>query len=189
MDKLVIGLIGEKGAGKQTFNDSLQKILKNNKIQVVKSGEMPLEALNFWDLPNTRANLQNLAIIMDQTYGEGTVSRAVKTKIANSEANIIIFDGIRWQTDIDVVRQFSRNILIYITAKAKLRYQRLKERQEKADEKTLTWEQFLKEERAKTETFIPIISKQADIMLDNNGSIEDLGTQIEKVVKNHSLDI
>ena len=178
--KLVIGLVGEKGSGKETFGNLLQGLLPDKMIVRIRSSDILAETLALWDLPKTRANLQNLAIIMDKQFGDGSVSHAVNLRINQTQADIVLFDGVRWATDVEVIRSFPKHKLVYITAPLKLRFDRLKLRKEKTYEETTSFAQFLKEEEAKNELDIPKIGSKADFKILNDGSLDELKAKVEE---------
>jgi dephospho-CoA kinase len=178
--RLLIGVMGEKGGGKGTFVNVLRSVASET-ISAVKSSDVLAETLNLWHIPLTRSNLQNMAIIMSNQYGKGTLSNAVRERINVTKEEIVIYEGIRWPTDIDLVRSFPDNLLVYITADPKVRFERMKKRNEKVGEGEMTFEQFMKEEQAGTETHLPVISKQADVKIENNGSKEEFKNQIRKL--------
>lgn len=181
MNKTIIGLVGEKGSGKETFGDLLQAIAPQKKIIRIRSSDILSETLTLWDIPKTRENLQDLAIYMDQGFGKGTLSQAVFKRIEKSEADIVIFDGVRWDTDVDLIRKFPKNFLIYVTADLEVRFERIKARKEKAFEEGTTLKQFMHEEKKLTELQIPKIGKTADFKIENNGNLEDLKQKVEEI--------
>lgn len=178
--ELVIGVVGEKRSGKETFVKLLQEIAQDKKIKHSRFSDILFETLSFWNIPSTRQNLQKLAVIMDQGYGAGTLTRAVEQRIARERADIIILDGVRWQTDIEMVRRFPNNLLVYITAEPIVRYERTKTIKEKAGEDSTTFEQFIAEEQAPNETQIPIIGNGANFKIANNGSLEEFRKKVEE---------
>ncbi|MBI2338118.1 hypothetical protein HYU95_02945 [Candidatus Daviesbacteria bacterium] len=187
----VLGLVGEKGSGKQTFVNFLKQIAssrtpRNDKseasvIRQVRFSDILAQTLILWDIPITRSNLQKLSLMMSETFGQTALAKAAKFYFEGDRADIIILDGIRRAAEVRLVRSFPDNTLIYITADQKLRYQRLKTRSEKVGEVGLTFEQFLKEEKSKAEKEIPKISKKADIKLENNGSLEEFKAKIRNL--------
>ncbi len=176
----VIGLVGEKGSGKQTFVNFLKEINPDLNIRQVRFSDILVQTLMLWDIPLTRPNLQKLAIIMNQSFGEHALADAAKFSIAGDKADVIILDGIRRQAEYELVKEM-KGSLIYITANQNLRYQRLKLRSEKVGEVGLSFEQFLEEEASKAELEIPKISKKADITIENNGTKDDFKSSILKV--------
>lgn len=181
--KIVVGLVGEKGSGKETFTDCLEKIIGNKSIIRIRSSDILVETLNLWDIPVTRSNLQNLAVTMKDGFGDGVLTRAVSRKINHVKFEIIIFDGIRWKSDVVMLRTFSQSLLVYITAGTKIRFERLVVRKEKEGEGAMTFEQFLREEKAQTEVFIPEIGAEADYKIVNNGSLEELKKTVDQFRK------
>lgn len=179
--KLVIGLVGEKGSGKETFGDILEKLLPGEKIVRIRSSDILAETLTLWGIPKTRENLQDLAIIMDGHFGDGTLSNAVAKRINSLKADIVIFDGVRWLTDVTLIKSFPKNYLIYVTASLKLRFNRLRARKQKADEKSLTYKQFLHEENKKTEKFISEIAEGADFKIENDSTLPDFKKRIKSL--------
>lgn len=177
--KIVIGLVGEKGSGKETFVKLLTEVAPKLSIFHTRSSDILAETLEAWGLPKTRENLQDLAIIMKDKFGPATVSNAVAKRIDSSSQDLAIFDGVRWDSDVELIRSFSRNFLIYITADLMIRYERLKERKEKAFEEGTTFEQFMKEEKKENELLIPTIGQSADVAIINNTTLEEFKNKVE----------
>lgn len=173
---LLIGLVGEKGSGKDTFAKYLTEI-SNKKIIHIRFSDLLKETLKLWDIEPSRANLQKLAQVLED-FGSGTVAHGLEKQIQNAEAEIIILDGIRWHPDVELLKKFPNSKLIYITADPKLRFERLKSRGEKAGESEMTYDQFLEEEKAPNELLIAEIGSKADAKIENNESIENFDKEI-----------
>ena len=142
-----------------------------------------VETLQAWEIPTSRANLQNLAIIMDEQFGKGTLTSATSKRIQNGKADVVILEGIRWATDVKMLKKFENSILVYVTADPKTRFERMRKRKEKVGEKDLTFERFKHEEKAKTETDIPKLGKKADFLIENNGTFEEFREKVREVFK------
>jgi dephospho-CoA kinase len=50
---IVLGLVGEKGSGKQTFSDFLKKAAKGKKIAHMRFSDILRETLELWSLELT----------------------------------------------------------------------------------------------------------------------------------------
>jgi dephospho-CoA kinase len=174
----VIGIIAEKGAGKGTLTGYLKKYAKVP-VAVIKSSDVLAETLTLWGIPLTRSNLQNLAIYMDGGFGKGTLSTAVKARIEKAPEEIIIFEGIRWPTDVTLVRSFQKNTLLSITVDSQIRFERLKKRNEKVGEGAMDFNQFMAEENVMTETGIKELALQADVVFENNGTEAEFEEKIK----------
>lgn len=183
--KLVIGLTGEKGSGKETFYQTLKKLTKKKIVQL-RFGDILAETLRLWDIPTTRRNLQQLAIVMNKGFGLGTLTHAMEKRIEKEEADIIIIDGVRWLDDAKMIRKQPNNKLIYITADVKIRYLRLKEKSDKVKEMGISFAQFMREEKIKTEIDIPKIGKKADIKIVNNETLDKLKSEIKNLLAHFS---
>lgn len=182
--KTIIGLVGEKGSGKETFGNFLMEIAKGKTVKRVRFSDLLNYTLKLWDLPQDRENLQHLAVVMDTGFGSGTLTSGIRKQIENLDADIIILDGVRWETDEILVRSFPRNFMIYITADIDKRYERLKKRDEKKGEAE-TFKQFMQSEKAKNELLIPKIGKRANLKIENNGTFEDLKNEVGKFFKKY----
>lgn len=185
--KKVIGLVGEKGSGKQTFVNFLKEILPDKNIRQVRFSDILAQTLLIWDIPNTRSNLQKLSLSMEETFGQSSLANAAKFSIEGDSADVVIFDGIRRQTELDLVKNMPESILIYITAEQRLRYERLKLRSEKVGEVGLTYEQFLEEEKSKAEKNIPSLGKKANLKIENNGTLDKFREKVKQFAKSSDI--
>lgn len=183
---LVIGLVGEKGSGKGTFAATLERIVQSGtRIARVRMSDVLRETLDLWHLPHTRANLQTLSKAMDTEFGNGTLAHAIGHRIAAADASIVIVDGVRWEADRLLLRSFGRNLLVYVTASPRIRYERTCARGENAMESSTTFAQFLEEERATSEQAIPRIGVTADATIVNGGTIEEFTAAIRACYEQH----
>jgi dephospho-CoA kinase len=183
--KMIIGLTGEKGSGKGTFVQILSEIVSPKKVVRIASSALLAETLAMWNIPKTRRALQDLAIVMNGHYGDGTLTNAVMKRIHDTEADIVVFDGMRWKKDEVAVRQIPSSVIVYITADVATRYDRTRGRNEKVDESTSTLEKFMEEETVATELDIPAIGSRADVQIVNNGTPEELREQIMDMVNKY----
>lgn len=188
MDKVVIGLVGKQGSGKNTFVEYLKKELPNKRIEQVRSGSGGvLDAfLNIAGVPVVRENQQKMAKGLREYFGDDFISEAVGSKIRKTNADIVFFDAVRWRSDESVVRKFSKHILVFIHADKDIRFERLVNRL-RGDEKELTREQFEKAELASTEVEIDSISLSADFSIVNNESIDALVSDVKFFIDKFGL--
>jgi dephospho-CoA kinase len=181
-NKIVIGLIGEKGAGKGTVADFFAKKYNAEHFGTSKILRRTTDSLH---LPPTRDNFIKLGLVLKNGFGSSVVIDALIKDIEDSQAKVAIADGIRMHGDVEPFkRKYGKNFyLIYVTADMRIRYERTKKRKEKADEDKTTFEQFLAEEGLLTEISIHEIGLKANFTIDNNGTAEDLQKQMEEVGK------
>ncbi len=179
LGKIVIGLTGEIGSGKGTFVDLLTEVAPNLKIAKIRFSDVLSDTLKIWGIPLTRSNLQNLAIIMKNHFGP-VLSHAVYMRVLSNPADIVILDGVRWQPDVDLVRGFPQNYLVYVTAPLKIRYERIRSRKEKIGELNIPYDQFMKEEQTENEMLISKIGARADFKIINGTTLEQFKIQVQK---------
>jgi dephospho-CoA kinase len=181
-DKVVIGLIGEKGSGKGTVSNYLIKKYGAIHYGTSKILRRTLEDLH---LTVTRDNLIKLALVLKEGYGPSVIIDSLITDMENNGSDIIIADGIRMHGDVEPFKKkYGKNFyLVYVTADIRSRYERTKARKEKAGEDQTTFQQFLEEEAKLTEISIHEIGKQADFKLNNDGTAEELKKQVDEMIK------
>lgn len=181
--RIVIGLIGEKGAGKGTVSDYL--IEKYGAIHYGTS-QILRRTLEDIHVPVTRDNLTKLALVLKEGYGPSIIIDSLIQDMEKNGSNIIIADGIRMHGDVEPFRKkYGKNFfLVYVYANLKLRYERTKKRKEKEGEDKTTFQEFLEEEGRLTEVSIHEIGKQADFTIDNGKGKKELIEQTEKMLKN-----
>lgn len=182
MRKIVIGLIGEKGAGKGTVSDYLK-----NKYGAVHYGTSHIlrRTLEDLHLPVTRDNLVKLALVLKEGYGPSVIIDSLITDMEKNGSDVIIADGIRMHGDVEPFKKkYGHDFyLVYVMADTRIRFERTKVRKQNDGEDQTTFQQFLEEEAKLTEISIHEIGKQADFKLNNNGTEEDLIKQVEEMMK------
>jgi dephospho-CoA kinase len=177
-DKIVIGLIGEKGSGKGTVSDYLIE-----KYGAIHYGTSKILRRTLEDLhvPVTRDNLVKLALVLKEGYGPSVIIDSLIKDMEKNGSDVIIADGIRMHGDVEPFRKkYGENFfLVYVTADLKIRYERTKSRKQNDGEGDATFEQFLEEEGKLTEVSIHEIGRQADYKLGNNGTPDELKKQTD----------
>ena len=181
--KTVLGLVGEIGSGKSTFVRIVEELIPETKIAHFKSSDILAAILEILNKPATRKNLQKLPEILSELFDDDVISEAIFARISQSDADICVFDGVRWPSDVEVLRRFPNNFLIYITADARTRYSRVKSRKDKLEEADLTFAQFLQADLSQTEIFIPKIGENADIKISSGDTIDSFFEDIKNFVE------
>lgn len=184
MTKLYVGLVGENGAGKGTVASIIQARIKTLTVGHITFSSVLRETLEIYDIPLTKHNFQVVIVALEKEFGQGLLTRAVRKRALAMNKDIVILDGVRWYTDLHMVRDFKDNLLVYVTADPELRYQRRKARKEKVSEDVMSWEQFCEEEIAENEVYVADIGKKhADVKISNNGSQFQLVNDVVKLVE------
>ncbi len=189
---IVIGITGEKGGGKETVGDILKTLvlrdvrigrllydIKQTRFLRHRFSDIINESLALWHLLETRENQQKFSQTMSDSFGNGTLARAVRARIVGGDAPIVVVDGIRRASEEEMVRGIPGSMILYVTAPVAARYGR--PRASRPGEREKTFEQFLREEEAPTEVEIPHIGSRADYRIENTGSREDLERSVREL--------
>ena len=186
--KLVIGLAGLPLAGKETVANKLEALLKADGVTVSRHrfSDILRDTLDLWGMSHGRGNEQALAQIMQRpgAFPEGILARAVKYRLSKDTSDVGILDGMRWDVDETMLREFPaegiKSLVIYIDASDDTRYARLLARN-RSGEAATTREQFDVLNQQPNEINIPQIGFRADLKLTNNyENIADFEKDIEK---------
>ncbi len=176
---LVIGLAGEIASGKGATSKYLAQ--KYNAIEYKFSGILE-DILNRVHIEKNRENFTKLSIGLRKYYGQDILAYALAEDIKKAGRHIIIVDGIRRKADLKYLKELDNFIFVFITADVKVRYERLIARNEKQDDQTKTFEQFQKDAQLETEVTINEMKGLADVIVDNNNSLEALYEQIDNII-------
>jgi dephospho-CoA kinase len=186
--KLVIGLAGYPLAGKETVSKKLGALLEADGITVSHNrfSDILRDTLDLWGIPHGRTQEQKLAQIMQRPgdgFPPGVLAHATKHRLMKDTSDVGILDGMRWDVDEIMVREFPdagiKSLIIYITASDDTRYARMKSRN-RTGEGEITREEFTKINLQPNEIYIPKIGENADITLTNNyDSITEFERDIE----------
>lgn len=179
--KVILGLVGEIASGKGAASDYL---IKNYNAKLYKLSAMLRDILDRLHLEHSRENLAKLSLILREGFGHDIFFQVVSKEISQEkEAELIVIDGIRRLSDMysKILPNFK---LVYIDASPEVRFERINKRGENIDDKQKTWEQFKKDNELESEVQIRGLKDHADFVIDNNGGIEELHGQMDKIIKN-----
>ncbi len=180
MAKLILGFVGQAGCGKGTAADFLRE---QYGAGYYRFSAILSDVLDSLAIEKTRDNFIKCSEAVRKTFGEDVLSYALETRAIQSKENIVIIDGIRRLDDIVALEPLPNFKMIAIDVPARIRYERLVNRGEKASEKTMTWEQFLKEEQRSTEITIPSVMERAWRTIPNDRTRQELETRIQSFMK------
>ena len=107
--------------------------------------------------------------------------KALIKKVNSIDKGIIILNGVRRPDDFRGLGEIGGK-LIYITADIKNRWERVILRKEKADD-DVPFEKFVELGKAEAEQFIATIGKEAKFKINNDGTKEELFSQIENIIE------
>ena len=177
---MILGLTGTIGSGKS----EIVKYLKSKGFEHFVYSDILKEMARLRGMEITRENLQKLGTeIKEKSNNLGILSQKLLSKIKTDKA---VVDGIR---NVDEIRELRKRKDVYIigfNAPQRERYERLRKRNRDGDPKT--FEEFKRldnlENRGKTKgQEINKCLKMADFLIINNGSLEQLKNNVDKILQ------
>ena len=182
MRKLVIGFVGLIASGKGTATDYL-KI--NYGAAAYRFSTILRDLCSRLYLEHSRDNMQTMSTAIRAYFGEDRLSRVMAEDVKNNPNRIVCIDGVRRPGDVRNLREIPGFILVNIFADMDKRYERIIKRGENTDDAKKTFEEFKKDHEKEAELQIADIAKEANEVIDNNGTIEDLQRQIDALIKKY----
>lgn len=184
----VIGITGTIGAGKGTIVEYLTS--KKGFLHYPVRAFL-VEELERRNMPVNRDTMTSLANKMRAQNSPSYITDTLHGRATSTGKNAVI-ESIRTPGEIDSLRKKGDFLLFAVDAKPETRYQRIVARKSETD--SISWETFLENEKREMTSEDP--NKQnlrkciemADHVFNNNGSIEELYSEVERVLEKEGLD-
>lgn len=175
----IIGITGTLGAGKGTIVDYLEHNKGFNHFSV---RQYLIDEIERRGLPNNR---DNMVVVANDLRAKNSPYFIVEElyKQAKAAGKDAVIESIRTPGEVDYLNKHSKFVLVAVDADPQTRYDRIKIRQSSTDE--VDFNTFISnEEREFTSTDpnkqnLKKCIEMADVVLINNGSIENLYTQLQ----------
>jgi dephospho-CoA kinase len=177
---VIIGLTGTNGAGKGTVAEYLKKI----GFSYHSLSDAIRDELKSQNLEASRENLIGAGNNLRESFGPSILALRISRKLI--DGNNYVVDSIRNPHEINALRERVNFHLLAIDAPIELRYQRCLARGR--NESAATLEEFrIIEDREKsgdeTAQQIHRCMEMADLKIINSGSVEELNSELESVLK------
>lgn len=179
MAKLILGLTGEMVSGKGT----VAKYVGNKyKSRAYKFSTILRDVLDRIYVEQSRPNIQKISSLLRENFSQDVLAKSIALDVEKDEGDIVVVDGIRRSPDIEYLKNLPSFKMIYVEADIEKKYERLLKRNENTDDSSKTLEDFRKDHEAEAELQIKSLKDSSDYIVDNNGSIEDLYAQVDKII-------
>jgi dephospho-CoA kinase len=166
------------GSGKSTIVSAL----KAKGIEVLNLGDGVRAEAKRRNLEPTGDNLGKLMLELRKKNGAGAIAELLTESIKNSQSKVIIVDGVRSTTEIEVLRNVGSVKLLSIEATDDTRYQFLSSRGRSDD--PITREKF--EERDNRELGVGIgesIAIADETIVNSDITLDELTERAHKVIE------
>lgn len=179
MSKIIIGLVGQIACGKGSVKEYIAKKYNSQDCRF----STPLrDVLKRLDIAESRENLQKLSTILRDGFGEDLLAKVIAFDASKLDSDIVIIDGVRRMADIKYLKDLSNFYLVKIEVDPKIRYERLKARNENKGDSEKTFEQFLADQNNEADREIPSVMESTKWGINNEGTVEDLYKQVDNLL-------
>jgi dephospho-CoA kinase len=174
--KLVVGLVGRIGSGKTSVSEHLH--LKYGASQY-RFSQILVDILERLHLPPKREYLQTLGTVLREELDQNAIVYALEKDLEKDPADIIVIDGIRYENEVEMLRKFENNVMIFIDSPVKDRYKRCIMR----EKSKMSFAEFLEIEMKETERYIDVIGRKAEYVIKNTGTLQELLEKVDKIME------
>ena len=182
--KIIIGLVGTMASGKETVKKYL---VEKYNAKDCRFSSILRDVLDRVAVPISRESLQKVSTILRATFGENLLAKAIAKDASKLDASIVVIDGVRRFTDIEHLNELPNFVLVKIDADPKIRYERMKTRNENKGDAEKTYEQFIEDHNAEADRQIPEVMKTAKFAIDNSGTLDELFRQVDEILEKAKL--
>ena len=176
--KVIVCVTGMPGAGKSTVS----KTLGNIGFMIINMGNIVRDEAYKRNLSPTDNNLGALMLELRNTLGSKAIAELCINRIKDTESNLIVIDGLRSISEVEVFQTQGKVFTIAIHASPHKRYRYLSSRR-RADD-PLSWNDFRSRDLRELSIGIGSSIALADEIISNNClSIQELRQIALNIVK------
>lgn len=181
MQKIILGIAGEIASGKGT---TAQYLVKKHNASTHRFSTALRDVAKRMYLEESRENLQKISTMMRENFNGDILSMVIYKDVESDNSQVIAIDGVRRMADIEFLKRIPEFKLVYLDASMENRYERIIKRGENVDDNSKTFEEFKIDHEREAELQIKDLKDRADFVIDNNGNLEELYMQIDKIIQN-----
>jgi len=180
--KRVIAILGMPGAGKGVASEAAKQL----GLEVLVLGDVIREETERRGLEPTPENVGRVMLQIRKDGGPAVVVKRLVPKIEETKSQTFVVEGIRSEAEIRELRSQFDVVTLGIHASPKTRFQRLLARGRSDDPKT--WDTFYERDSRELNVGLCRVIALADILLLNEGTIDDLQSGFSAALKKLNHD-
>lgn len=177
IQKAGIGVVGLPGAGKSVISEVAQQL----KIPTVVMGDVIRNLCTERGLTINSENLGELMTSIRKEEGMNAVAIRTLPRIMKLNDEVVIIDGLRSYEEVEFFRsRFLKFIIMAVHAAPHIRYERIRRRKRSDDPQS--FRAFQERDHREISAGIAKILALADIMLVNEGNINQLKYRLNQIL-------
>ncbi|MBS7623294.1 flagellar hook-basal body complex protein FliE [Candidatus Bathyarchaeota archaeon] len=173
-EKTVIAIAAMPGAGKGTAAE----LASDRGIPVIICGNVVREEASRRGMAQTQENLGSLMLRMRDEEGPDVVVRRLIPRIAETESNIVVVEGLRSLDELKLLRRHFKVRLLAIHSSPDQRLQRLLRRRRSDDPSD--YEEFQQRDMRELAVGIGSVIALADHLIVNDSTIEAFKSELNR---------
>lgn len=184
MAKIVIGIVGQIGSGKDTAISFLEK---KGFVNFSLSDQIRVELKNRGNLDFTRKDIQSMGNEMREKHGDEYWARQAWKEALKSGKEKLILSSIRHPAEAEFLKKQKNSYFLAVVADQRIRFERKLASTRSDDQDILTWEKFKKLDDFETKGAgehgqqVKETLALADFTIENNGTFEELKGKVYEV--------
>ena len=124
MSRIIVCLTGMPGAGKSTISEGL----RSRGYHTINMGDAVRAEAARRGIEPTGENLGRLMLDLREKNGQGAVAELIRPEILGSGAGVVLIDGVRSNTEVEVLRRIAPVRLLSVHASTDTRFAFLSKR-------------------------------------------------------------
>lgn len=182
-NKIIIGFTGQIASGKGT---ACNYLIEKYEASTHRFSTALRDLCDRLYLAKSRDNLQTMSTAIRNFFGDDMLSKVMAEDAAHDANDIICIDGVRRPGDVNNLRGIPGFVLVHIFADMEKRFERITKRGENIDDTKKTFAEFKADHEKEAEIQIVDIAREADEVIDNNGTLKELYSQLDKLVSKYA---
>ena len=177
--RMIIGLVGEHGAGKDTI---ARYLASEYKFKHISTGDIVRQhTKKLRGTTGDRVLQHEVAIKLRKDHGTKFL---VKEALADKHSRLVI-SGLRHPDEVRAIKA-SHGVVLYVTANEKNRYARIKARNSTRDQ--LDFKAFLQQETSERQNddvfaqHLDTVLSMSDFKIENDGGLDDLHEAVDAFI-------
>ncbi len=170
---MIIGVAGYAASGKDSIADYLEKKYGFKHLDFFR--DILLSMLRERGLKEDKMNASVLGNELRQNYGRGALAKLMAERLIENTDYVIT--GFRSPEEVEEIRKKGEFLLLWVWAPLKKRFSRRRD----IDPQNI--EEFKRRDELDKEKGMDEVFKSADIIINNEGSIEELHQLIDSIME------